>query len=72
MRADEELGQRVTEAERRVLRATEVKAQEERAEEPRTTEVKAAGTDDMRAIDDPEAQKVWSELSDLDPKIRGE
>eukprot|EP00971_Amphidinium_carterae_P094793 1875852-Amphidinium_carterae.1 len=28
--------------------------------------------DDMRAIDDAEALKVWSELSDLDPKIRGE
>eukprot|EP00971_Amphidinium_carterae_P099036 1958320-Amphidinium_carterae.1 len=44
MRADEELGERVKEAERRVLRATEAKAAEERAEEPRTTEVKAAGS----------------------------
>eukprot|EP00971_Amphidinium_carterae_P246496 4895903-Amphidinium_carterae.1 len=27
---------------------------------------------DMRAIDDAEALKVWSELSELDPKIRGD
>eukprot|EP00971_Amphidinium_carterae_P144444 2862478-Amphidinium_carterae.1 len=44
MRADSELGERVLEAERRVLRATEVKAAEERKEELRTTGgVKAAG-----------------------------
>eukprot|EP00971_Amphidinium_carterae_P231908 4602432-Amphidinium_carterae.1 len=28
--------------------------------------------DDMREIDDSEALKVWSELSELDPKIRGD
>eukprot|EP00971_Amphidinium_carterae_P301637 5992850-Amphidinium_carterae.1 len=28
--------------------------------------------DDMRAIDDAEALRVWSELSELDPKIRGD
>eukprot|EP00971_Amphidinium_carterae_P275651 5469456-Amphidinium_carterae.1 len=28
--------------------------------------------DDMRAIDDAEALKVWSELSELDPKIKGD
>eukprot|EP00971_Amphidinium_carterae_P288618 5730874-Amphidinium_carterae.1 len=29
-------------------------------------------TDDVRAIDDAEALKVWSELSELDPKLRGD
>eukprot|EP00971_Amphidinium_carterae_P037502 737472-Amphidinium_carterae.1 len=29
-------------------------------------------TSDMRAIDDSEALKVWSELSKLDPKIPGD
>eukprot|EP00971_Amphidinium_carterae_P114787 2273746-Amphidinium_carterae.1 len=29
-------------------------------------------TDDVRAIDDAEALKVWSEMSELDPKIRGD
>eukprot|EP00971_Amphidinium_carterae_P207781 4122916-Amphidinium_carterae.1 len=28
--------------------------------------------DDMRAIDDAEALKVWWELSELDPKIKGD
>eukprot|EP00971_Amphidinium_carterae_P318443 6329501-Amphidinium_carterae.1 len=28
--------------------------------------------DDVRAIDDGEALRVWSELSELDPKIRGD
>eukprot|EP00971_Amphidinium_carterae_P069941 1383986-Amphidinium_carterae.1 len=28
--------------------------------------------DDMCAIDDAEALRVWSELSELDPKIRGD
>eukprot|EP00971_Amphidinium_carterae_P079175 1566528-Amphidinium_carterae.1 len=28
--------------------------------------------DDMRAIDDAEALKVWSELSELDPRIKGD
>eukprot|EP00971_Amphidinium_carterae_P006505 128171-Amphidinium_carterae.1 len=27
-------------------------------------------TDDVRPIDDAEALKVWSELSELDPKLR--
>eukprot|EP00971_Amphidinium_carterae_P247517 4914762-Amphidinium_carterae.1 len=85
MRADTELGERVVEAERRLLRATEVKAAEERQEEGlRTTGgVKAAGkrkaeaeTDavmsDVREIDDAEALKVWSELSELDPKVKGD
>eukprot|EP00971_Amphidinium_carterae_P257668 5114734-Amphidinium_carterae.1 len=27
---------------------------------------------DVREIDDAEALKVWSELSELDPKIRGD
>eukprot|EP00971_Amphidinium_carterae_P029198 574775-Amphidinium_carterae.1 len=29
-------------------------------------------TDDVRAIDDAEALTVWSELSELDPKLRGD
>eukprot|EP00971_Amphidinium_carterae_P225779 4477952-Amphidinium_carterae.1 len=69
MRADEELGERVLEAERRVLRATEVKAAEERrglqttdvkaAEEKKVAEEKedAVMGSDMRAIDDAEALK---------------
>eukprot|EP00971_Amphidinium_carterae_P063958 1266085-Amphidinium_carterae.1 len=84
MRADEELIERVLEAERRVLRATGVKAAEEQRG-LRTTDVKAGEekkvaeekedavmTDDVRVIDDAEALKVWSELSELDPKIRGD
>eukprot|EP00971_Amphidinium_carterae_P241626 4797899-Amphidinium_carterae.1 len=86
MRADEQLSERVLEAdsERRVLRATGVKAAEEQSG-LRTTNVKAGEekkvaeekedavmTNDVRAIDDAEALKVWSELSGLDPKIRGD
>eukprot|EP00971_Amphidinium_carterae_P051914 1022069-Amphidinium_carterae.3 len=78
MRADEELSKRVLEAERRVLRAAGVQAAEERrataypggskAEE----EVDAVMGDDVRAIDDAEALRVWSELSELDPNLRGD
>eukprot|EP00971_Amphidinium_carterae_P350862 6491778-Amphidinium_carterae.3 len=82
MRADEELSKRVLEAERRVLRAAGVQAAEEgratgagvpaapggsKAEE----EVDAVMGDDARAIDDAEALRVWSELSELDPNLRG-
>eukprot|EP00971_Amphidinium_carterae_P092089 1823591-Amphidinium_carterae.1 len=45
------------------LRTTGVKAAEEQGD---------AVMSDMRAIDDAEALKVWSELSELDPKIRGD
>eukprot|EP00971_Amphidinium_carterae_P202128 4010493-Amphidinium_carterae.1 len=81
MRADEELSKRVLD--RRVLRAAGVQAAEERratgagvlaagggskAEE----EVDAVMGDDVRAIHDAEALRVWSELSELDPSLRGD
>eukprot|EP00971_Amphidinium_carterae_P031769 625867-Amphidinium_carterae.1 len=66
MRADTELGERVVEAERRVLRATEVKAAEERHEEGlRTTGgVKAAGK--RKAEVETEKDAVMSDMREID------
>eukprot|EP00971_Amphidinium_carterae_P039882 782766-Amphidinium_carterae.2 len=83
MRADEELSKRVLEAERRVLRAAGVRAAEEEGPASgagahaapggsKTEEGDAVMGDDVRAIDDAEALRVWSELSDLDPNLRGD
>eukprot|EP00971_Amphidinium_carterae_P074168 1465760-Amphidinium_carterae.1 len=66
MRADTELGERVVEAERSVLRAIEVKAAEERQEEGlRTTGgVKAARK--RKAEAETEKDAVMSDMREID------
>eukprot|EP00971_Amphidinium_carterae_P001125 22129-Amphidinium_carterae.1 len=64
MRADEESGRRVLETEKRVLRAAGVQAAGGQHDK--------AMTDDVRPLDDAEALRVWSELSELDQNLKGD